>query len=208
MSLESWRNVFTNFTPPEVVEPAYPPIPLRYRAWELCSFEDTRCVILGQDPYHTPGAADGLAFSTQPSYSRTPPSLANIFHELKEDIGCKHPTTNSLEHWANNGVLLINSRLTVAPNRPRSHHHLTWWVLIRDTIKRLSNDAPPIVFLAWGKDAQEMVQLVDTDRHLVIRTSHPSPYSAHISFLGSHPFSRANEFLSQHERALIPWCLP
>ena len=168
-----------------------------------------KCVILGQDPYHTPGVADGLAFSTQPSNTNRPPSLRNILSELASDVGTRTPTTSSLVPWTTEGVLLLNTSLTVAPSRPGSHSDLGWWHLVRDTLRYLSDEQDYFVSLLWGVYAQTMGRsVIDDTKHGIICSSHPSPLSAHRGFIGSRPFSKCNEMLIEKGKEPIRWDLP
>ena len=182
-----------------------------FRALDLTPLEEVRVVILGQDPYHGPGQAHGLAFSVLPGV-RTPPSLVNIFKELHSDLGIAPPRHGFLEHWARQGVLLLNSVLTVEQAQAASHQG-KGWEQFTDAVIRLVNAKPdPVVFLLWGAYAQRKAAFVDDvargGRHLVIKSAHPSPLSAHNGFLGSRPFSQANAFLEAHGRAPIDWSLP
>ena len=178
-----------------------------FRALDLTPLDEVRVVILGQDPYHGEGQAHGLCFSVQPGV-RTPPSLVNIYKEMQADLGIAPVRHGFLEHWARQGVLLLNSVLTVEMGRAASHQG-KGWEPFTDAIIRLVADRPePVVFMLWGAHAQRKAGFVDQDRHLVIRSAHPSPLSAHNGFLGSRPFSRANAFLAAHGRGTIDWALP
>lgn len=186
----------------------YPPRPLH--ALELTPRHDVRVVILGQDPYHGPGQAHGLAFSV-PDGVAPPPSLRNIFLELKSDLGCPIPASGNLERWARRGVLLLNAVFTVEEGKPGSHARRGWERLSRSVIEQLARDARPKVFLLWGTFAQAQRDLVETNgpQHLVLAANHPSPLSARrppVPFFGCRHFSRANEFLEQRGRGSIDWC--
>jgi uracil-DNA glycosylase len=186
----------------------YPPRPLH--ALELTPLHDVRVVILGQDPYHGPGQAHGLAFSV-PDGVRPPPSLRNIFLELKSDLGCPIPASGNLERWARRGVLLLNAVFTVEEGKPGSHANRGWERLSRSVIEQLARDARPKVFLLWGAFAQAQRDLVETNgpQHLVLAANHPSPLSARrlpVPFLGCRHFSKANEFLGLHGRGVVDWC--
>lgn len=186
----------------------FPPRPLR--ALELTSFADVRVVILGQDPYHGPGQAHGLAFSV-PAGVRPPPSLRNVFIELKSDMGCALPAPGNLERWAAQGVLLLNAVLTVEEGRPGSHAGRGWEALTDRLIEALAADAQPKAFMLWGAHAQAKQPLIGAagHDHLVLAANHPSPLSARRPpqpFLGCRHFSRANAFLAQHGRGAIDWC--
>ncbi|GLI98156.1 uracil-DNA glycosylase [Sphingobium sp. BS19] len=182
-----------------------------FRALDLTTLDQVRVVILGQDPYHGPGQAHGLAFSVQPGV-RTPPSLVNIYKELQSDLGIAPPRHGFLEHWAQQGVLLLNSVLTVERAQAASHQG-KGWERFTDAVIRLVNAKPdPVVFMLWGAYAQKKAAFVDSidkgGRHLVIKSAHPSPLSAHNGFLGSRPFSKANAFLESHGAPPIDWALP
>ncbi len=186
----------------------YPPDPLR--ALALTPPEQVRVVILGQDPYHGPGQAHGLAFSV-PDGVRPPPSLRNIFLELRSDLGCETPVSGNLERWARQGVLLLNAALTVEDSLPGSHSGKGWEVLTDALIVALARDSVSKVFLLWGVQAQAKQTLIDAagQGHLVLVANHPSPLSARrppVPFLGCRHFSRANAFLAEHGRCAVKWC--
>ena len=178
-----------------------------FRALDLTPLDRVRVVILGQDPYHGPGQAHGLCFSVPPGV-RPPPSLVNIFKELESDVGV-HPSPHGfLEHWASQGVLLLNSVLTVEMGRAASHR-MRGWERFTDSVVRLVNaKAEPVVFMLWGAYAQKKAHFVDEARHLVLKAPHPSPLSAHNGFLGCRHFSRANSFLEERGFKPIDWALP
>ena len=178
-----------------------------FRALDLTPLDQVRVVILGQDPYHGAGQAHGLCFSVQPGV-QTPPSLVNIFKELESDLGIKPARHGFLEHWARQGVLLLNSVLTVEMGRAASHRE-RGWERFTDAIIRQVNERPdPVVFMLWGSYAQRKAAFVDTSRHLVLKAPHPSPLSAHSGFFGCRHFSRANEFLESRGVPPIDWALP
>ncbi len=182
----------------------YPKANEWFAALDLTPLDQTRVVILGQDPYHGEGQAHGLCFSVQPG-TRAPPSLVNIYKELFADLGLKPATHGNLKSWAEQGVLLLNSVLTVEAGRAASHQG-KGWERFTDAIIKLLNDQPrPIVFILWGAYAQRKAAFVDKTRHLVITSAHPSPLSAHNGFLGSKPFSKANAFLLAHGQKPIDW---
>ncbi len=182
----------------------YPKANEWFAALDLTPLDQTRVVILGQDPYHGEGQAHGLCFSVQAG-TRTPPSLVNIYKELFADLGLKPATHGNLKSWAEQGVLLLNSVLTVEAGSAASHQ-AKGWERFTDAIIKLLNDQPrPIVFILWGAYAQRKAAFVDTTRHLVITSAHPSPLSAHNGFLGSKPFSKANAFLTAHGQKPIDW---
>lgn len=178
-------------------------------AYRYCSEANTKVVILGQDPYPTPGHAHGLAFSVQPNVRPLPKSLQNIFRELVADIGCGYPSNGSLIGWARQGVLLLNTSLTVEKGKPGSHKQLGWQPLIIETLERLSKNKDGVVFMLWGREAQQIAAKAvhDKERHLLIHSSHPSPYSAHMGFFGSKPFSLANMYLKLQGLPEINWDL-
>jgi uracil-DNA glycosylase len=178
-----------------------------FRALELTPLDKVRAVILGQDPYHGPGQAHGLCFSVQPGV-RPPPSLVNIYKEMESDLGLPRPRHGFLEHWASQGVLLLNSVLTVEAGQPASHQK-RGWERFTDAVIRAVNDRPdPAVFLLWGAYAQKKAAFVDTARHLVLSAAHPSPLAAHNGFFGCRHFSKANAFLSEQSITPIDWQLP
>lgn len=178
-----------------------------FRALDLTPLDAVRVVILGQDPYHGEGQAHGLCFSVKPGV-RPPPSLGNIYKELKSDLGIDSPGHGFLEHWAKQGVLLLNSVLTVEMAHAASHQG-KGWEKFTDAIIRLVNDRPtPVVFLLWGAYAQKKAGFVDTARHRVLKAAHPSPLSAHNGFLGCKHFSKANAFLAEKGLPPIDWALP
>jgi uracil-DNA glycosylase len=185
----------------------FPAADQRFRALELTGLEDVRVVILGQDPYHGAGQAHGLAFSVQPG-TRTPPSLANIYKELEADLGIPRARHGFLEHWARQGVLLLNAVLSVEEAKAGAHQGRGWERFTDSVIRLVSDAAQPTVFMLWGSHAQKKAVLVDQERHLVLTATHPSPLSAHRGFLGCRHFSQANAFLRDHGRAPIDWALP
>ncbi len=186
--------------------PVYPPHDDVFAALHLTPFADVSVVILGQDPYHGPGQAHGLCFSVQPP-TPPPPSLKNLFAELQSDLGLAPPNHGSLESWARQGVLLLNTTLTVRAGQAASHQG-KGWEIFTDEVLRVVNAKPErVVFMLWGAAARKKRQLVDTSRHVIIESAHPSPLSAHRGFLGSRPFSRANAALAEAGRAPIDWSL-
>lgn len=175
-----------------------------FRAFRLCPFSETRVVILGQDPYPGQGMADGLAFSVPPSFP-IPASLRHIFLELCEDLQLPYPLHGNLDTWARQGVLLLNTSLTVECGAPNSHRKIGWQCFTDALITWLSNHKERLFFLLWGKEAQRKLPLVDQQRHGVHVSAHPSPLSAHRGFRGSRPFSRANSWLQEQGLAPIQW---
>ena len=188
----------------------YPPRGTRLAALALTPLEAVRCVILGQDPYHGPGQAHGLAFSVQDSV-RPPPSLVNIFKEMESDLGLPRPATGDLSAWARRGVLLLNNTLTVAAGQAGSHAGRGWDQITDAAVAAVAARTEPTVFILWGsharKKAERIPALARSAQHLVLTSAHPSPLSAHNGFFGSRPFSRANAFLAEHGRGAIDWAL-
>ena len=183
--------------------PVYPPAPLRYRALELVPPSEVKVVILGQDPYHGAGQAMGLAFSV-PHGVRVPPSLVNIFKELKADLGIARPDHGDLTAWAAQGVLLLNTSLSVEEGHAASHAKIGWEKVTDALVARASHMAPAAVFMLWGNHARAKAPLVDRSRHLVLEAAHPSPLSAR-KFLGCRHFSQANAYLTGHDRKPVRW---
>ncbi len=185
----------------------YPPKENVFRAFNLCSLENTKVVILGQDPYHGKDEADGLAFSVA-EHIKQPPSLRNIFKELENDLGYPPPASGSLEHWAKQGVLLMNAILTVRPNQAGSHRKKGWEEFTNSVIEKLSEEKEHLVFILWGSYAKEKKQFIDTEKHLILEATHPSPLSANRGgFFGSAPFSKTNAYLKTHHLTEIDWKL-
>ena len=178
----------------------YPPQEQILRALNTTPLKEVRVVIVGQDPYHQPGQADGLAFSS----NSIPKSLHNIFKELQSDVGITPPATGRLDGWANQGVLLLNRILTVEENKPLAHQGLGWEDITNEVIRQLSNINPFVVFILWGSYAQEVISLIDP-RHLILSSPHPSPLSSYRGFFGSKPFSKANQALIDHHLSPIAW---
>lgn len=189
----------------------YPPAADRFRAFELTPLDAVRVVILGQDPYHGAGQAHGLSFSVRPGI-RIPPSLTNIYKELEADLGIARAAHGSLDAWARQGVLLLNTVLSVRDGAAASHRGQGWERFTDTVIRLVAERAEPTVFLLWGAHAQAKAGLIDAvapgGQHLVVKSTHPSPLSARTGFFGSRPFSRANAFLAQHGRGTIDWALP
>jgi uracil-DNA glycosylase len=178
-----------------------------FRALDLTPLADVKVVILGQDPYHGLGQAHGLCFSVRPGV-RIPPSLVNIYKEMESDLGIERARHGFLEHWAKQGVLLLNSVLTVEESQAASHQGKGWEQFTDAVIRRVNDECQNVVFILWGSYAQRKAAFVDTSRHLVLKAPHPSPLSAHNGFFGSKPFSRTNAYLQSHGRAPIDWALP
>ena len=178
-----------------------------FAALHLTSYAETKVLILGQDPYHGAGQAHGLCFSVRRG-TAVPPSLANIYRELHDDLGNEPPAHGNLEHWARQGVLLLNATLTVRAGQAASHHGKGWEQFTDEVIRAVSAKPERVVFVLWGANARRKRTLVDTARHVVIESAHPSPLSAHNGFFGSRPFSRANAALVAAGRTPIDWSLP
>jgi uracil-DNA glycosylase len=185
-------------------EPVYPSPQFVFNAFALCPFDSVKVIILGQDPYHGPRQAHGLSFSVQDGVD-IPPSLRNIYKELATDIGVAPRATGDLTHWAEQGVLLLNATLTVIGGKAGSHQGLGWERFTDAVVKKLSDEKEHLVFILWGRYAQDKGAHIDTNRHFVIKSAHPSPLSAHNGFFGSKPFSRTNEYLALHGLTPINW---
>ncbi|QXE01724.1 uracil-DNA glycosylase [Terribacillus sp. DMT04] len=185
----------------------YPDMHHIYEALQMTSFQQTKVVILGQDPYHGPNQAHGLSFSVQPEV-KVPRSLVNIYKELADDIGCSIPNHGYLKHWAEQGVLLLNTALTVEAHQAASHRGKGWEHFTDRVIQSLNDKQDPVVFILWGKHAQEKRNLIDTDKHYTLTSVHPSPLSARRGFFGSKPFSKTNDILKSNELQPIDWCVP
>lgn len=217
----SWKEVLKNeFTKPYFLQivtflktekaagkTIYPPGPLIFNAFNQTPFNKTRVVIIGQDPYHGPGQAHGLSFSV-PNGIKPPPSLVNIFKEIQTDIGVAMPQGyGNLTKWAEQGVLLLNAALTVRANEPFSHANFGWADFTNAVIEKISAEKEGVVFLLWGKFAQEKQLLIDETKHFVLKAAHPSPFSAHAGFFGCKHFSKTNEILVKQGAAPIDWKL-
>jgi uracil-DNA glycosylase len=184
----------------------YPPGQLIFNAFALTPFDKIKVVLIGQDPYHNPGQAQGLCFSV-PDDVTPPPSLINIYKELNSDIGVPIPRSGNLSNWAKNGVLLLNASLSVRKNEPMSHSKIGWTNFTDTVISKISDMKENVVFLLWGKFAQEKQSLIDETKHLVLKAAHPSPYSAANGFFGCRHFSKTNQYLVSHGIDPIDWSL-
>lgn len=182
----------------------FPPARRIFAAFDACPFDDVKVVILGQDPYHDVGQANGLSFSVNPGMP-LPRSLVNIFRELHDDIGCPMPVDGDLSRWARQGVLMLNSTLTVEAHRPTSHNGRGWEEFTDEVIMRLAHDREHLVFILWGAYAARKGAFIDRNRHCVITSPHPSPLSASRGFFGSKPFSKTNDYLVAHSLVPIEW---
>ena len=185
----------------------FPPEEDSFNALKLVAPDEVRVLLLGQDPYHDDGQAHGLAFSVRPGI-KPPPSLANIFAELKSDLGCHPPNNGYLVPWAKQGVLLLNAVLTVRAHQPNSHKNQGWERFTDAVIRTVNSRPEPVVFVLWGGYAQKKVPLVDTARHIIVQSAHPSPLSARNGFFGSKPFSKINTALRATGKPVIDWQLP
>jgi len=184
----------------------YPPGGQIFNAFAFTPFSEVRVVILGQDPYHGKGQAHGLSFSV-PDGVKPPPSLVNIFKEINADLGIDIPKTGNVEKWARQGVLLLNASLTVEAGTPMSHSQTGWHIFTDEVIRHISAHKEHVVFMLWGKFAQNKELLIDNEKHLVLKAAHPSPYSASSGFFGCGHFSKANAWLRQHGERPIDWAL-
>lgn len=185
----------------------YPPKSDLFKALELTPYNKTQVVILGQDPYHGDNQANGLAFSVNRGIS-LPPSLRNIYKELASDLQIPPAPHGDLTYWAQQGILLLNTVLTVEADKANSHKHFGWQDLIDAIIEVLNKREETVIFVLWGKQAQEKIRLIDTDKHAIIQAPHPSPLSAYRGFFGSQPFSQINQQLAEWGRPIIDWQLP
>lgn len=184
--------------------PCYPPGSRIFAAFDLCPFDKVKVVIIGQDPYHEPGQAEGLCFSVADGVAQ-PPSLVNIFKEIRDDLGTPPPASGSLRRWAEQGVLLLNATLTVRAHAAGSHQNRGWEEFTDAAIRHLADRRTGIVFLLWGSYAQRKGSVIDRSRHLVLQSAHPSPLSAYRGFFGNHHFSLANDYLEKQGKTPILW---
>ena len=191
------RSEYTNGT-------VYPSPKNIFHAFEACPFDKVKVVILGQDPYHGKGQANGLCFSVNEGV-RTPPSLQNIYKEIKSDLGKEIPVSGNLDHWAKQGVLLLNATLTVCAKSPGSHQNKGWEEFTDAVIQILSEKRENLVFLLWGAYAQKKGAVIDESKHLILKSPHPSPFSANRGFFGNKHFSQTNEYLAQNNVDLVDW---
>lgn len=213
----SWKEVLqTEFDKPYFVQltdfvreeykrgRVYPPAGLIFNAFNLCPFSKVKVVLIGQDPYHEPGQAHGLCFSVNDGVA-FPPSLLNIFKELKSDVGTDIPPSGNLSRWAEQGVLLLNATLTVREHQAGAHQGKGWEEFTDAVIKTLSDKKEGLVFILWGSYAQSKAKLIDEHKHQILRSAHPSPLSAYRGFFGNHHFSLTNDYLSKHGKTIINW---
>lgn len=197
----------TDYVRSEYSNPAvrvYPAAANIFAAFDASAFDKTKVVIIGQDPYHGPGQANGLSFSVSPGIE-IPPSLRNIFREVHDDTGAPIPDNGDLSRWARQGVLMLNSSLTVREHSPKSHSGIGWETLTDAAVHALAEKRENIVFILWGSDAIRKGNFIDRSKHLVLTSPHPSPLSAHRGFFGNHHFSKANEYLVAHGKTPIVW---
>ena len=196
---ELWKKVEERYETTK----CFPPKNQIFRAIKLTPFDEVKVVIIGQDPYHNDNQANGLCFSVSDKV-KAPPSLKNIFKELEDDLGIKK-TSNELEMWAKQGVLLLNATLTVRAHEANSHKDLGWGQFTDFIIKEISDKKENVVFVLWGAFAQKKAGLIDASKHFIIQSAHPSPFSVHKGFFGSHPFSKINQFLEEKGKEPINW---
>lgn len=214
----SWKKVLSNyfktesfkklrkFIRKEYMNKTIYPVPKNlFSAFDYTPFEKVSVIILGQDPYHNPNQAHGLSFSVQDNI-KLPPSLQNIYKEIESDLGVKKDFNNgNLTNWAQQGVLLLNAVLSVEKNKPNSHTGKGWEGFTNEVIKKISSEKEHCVFLLWGKYAEQKKILIDSNKHLILISSHPSPFSAHLGFMGNKHFSQTNTYLKQHQKKEINW---
>ena len=184
----------------------FPPADDIFNAFHLTPLSEVKVVILGQDPYHNVGQAHGLCFSVKPGQD-IPPSLVNIYKELHDDLGCPIPNNGYLTKWAKQGVLMLNTVLTVRAHMANSHRGKGWEEFTDAAIRALNKQERPVVFILWGSPAQQKKKMLDNPKHLILEAPHPSPLSAYRGFFGSKPFSKTNTFLEQHGMATIDWAI-
>ncbi|WP_213197447.1 uracil-DNA glycosylase [Cloacibacterium caeni] len=200
---EYFQNLWEKVKEEYKTSKCFPPKNQIFRAIELTTFEDIEVVIIGQDPYHNDFQANGLCFSVS-DLVKAPPSLKNIFTELKDDLGIEK-TSNELDSWAKQGVLLLNATLTVRAHEPNSHKDLGWEKFTDFIIKEISEKKENVVFVLWGAFAQKKASLIDETKHFIIQSAHPSPFSVYRGFYGSRPFSKINEYLISKNKKPINW---
>ncbi len=198
-----YRNLWQKVEEKYATEKCFPPKHQIFRALDLTPFDDIKVVIIGQDPYHNDDQANGLCFSVSEKV-KTPPSLKNIFTELKSDLGIDR-TQNELDDWVAQGVLLLNATLTVTAHSPNSHKDLGWEQFTDFIIKEISEKKENIVFVLWGAFAQKKEELINSSQHLIIKSAHPSPFSVYRGFYGSKPFSQINKYLESKNKQPISW---
>lgn len=203
-SKEYYKKLFIKVREEYQTRTIYPPADDIFNAFHFTPLEEVKVVILGQDPYHEPGQAHGLCFSVKPNV-QIPPSLINIYKELEDDPGCYIPNNGYLEKWARQGVLMLNTVLTVRAHQANSHKDIGWEQFTDAAIRVLAEQDRPMVFVLWGKPAQRKKEMIHNPKHLVLESAHPSPLSAYRGFFGSRPFSRINEYLKENGLTPIDW---
>ena len=202
-STEYYQNLWQKVEEEYQTNQVFPPKEQIFRALELTDFEDVKVVIIGQDPYHNDFQANGLCFSVSEQV-KAPPSLKNIFTELKDDVGIER-VSKELDDWAKQGVLMLNATLTVRAHSPNSHKDLGWEKFTDFIIKEVSDKKEHVVFVLWGAFAQKKAELIDSAKHFIIKSAHPSPFSVYRGFYGSKPFSKINEYLASKNLKTISW---
>ena len=202
-STEYFENLWQKVNVAYETEKCFPPKEQIFRALDLTSFEDVKVVIIGQDPYHNDDQANGLSFSVSEKV-KTPPSLKNILTELKDDLGIDR-TKKELDDWAKQGVLLLNATLTVQAHSPNSHKDLGWEQFTNFIIKEISDRKENVVFVLWGAFAQKKEELINSSKHFIVKSAHPSPFSVYRGFYGSKPFSKINDYLKSKNKESISW---
>jgi uracil-DNA glycosylase len=207
LHLPYWHELQSFVTEERQRHQVFPPHDEVFRALHLTQRAATKVLILGQDPYHGPGQANGLCFSVRQGVA-LPPSLVNIFKELQDDLGLAPPGHGNLEHWAREGVLLLNAVLTVRAHRANSHRGKGWERFTDAVIRAVDAKDETVVFVLWGNHARRKKELIDPSRHVILESPHPSPLSAHQGFFGSRPFSRANAALVAADRSPVDWRIP
>lgn len=202
---KSYFKTLTNFIRNEYkTQKIFPPANLIFNAFDKCPFDEVKVIIIGQDPYHNIGQANGLSFSVNEGI-KIPPSLLNIYKEIESDLGKTISKSGNLEHWSKQGVLLLNATLTVRAHTPASHQGKGWEQFTDTVIDTLSKECAGLVFLLWGNYAQQKGKNIDANKHLVLKSPHPSPLSAHRGFFGNKHFSTANDYLIKHNKKPINW---
>lgn len=199
-----YKNLFETVTREYQTQQIFPPADDIFNAFHLTPLADVKVVILGQDPYHGEGQAHGLSFSVKPGV-QIPPSLVNIYQELHDDLGCRIPSHGYLTKWADQGVLMLNTVLTVRAHQANSHRGIGWEEFTDAAIRVLNAQDRPIVFILWGRPAQMKKRMLDNPKHLILEAPHPSPLSSYRGFFGSRPFSKTNQFLREHGVKEIDW---
>ena len=203
-SKDYYKKLFVKIQEEYQTRTIYPPADDIFNAFHFTPLEEVKVVILGQDPYHEPGQAHGLCFSVKPQVP-IPPSLVNIYKELEDDLGCYIPNNGYLEKWARQGVMMLNTVLTVRAHQANSHKDLGWEQFTDAAIRVLAEQDRPMVFVLWGKPAQRKKEMIHNPKHLILESPHPSPLSAYRGFFGSRPFSRINAYLEQNGLEPIDW---